>query len=215
MVTNVINEGLSSPTCSILIILTLYVYVKILYGELESKHWISSYKDIINRGQWYRIITSIIIHVSFPHMLLTIFTLWQLRRIEIILTPLFFFRYSILLIYCESFLSNVTAYILLTGKIIVLGEIGTSLGMRLANLNVFGTSALALSWLSYASTNSIMYTNSIDSFYIWGLIPIPWFLAPLITVLSYQMLAPPNHSLSNLSGNNNSIFNNFNNYYLN
>jgi len=215
MVTNVIFEGLKNPTCSILIISTLYVYVKILYGEIESKHWISSYKDIVNKGQWYRIITSIIIHISFPHMLLTIFTLWQLRRIEIILTPLFFFRYSILLVFCESFLSNVTAYILLSGKISLLGDVGISLGMRLANLNVFGTSALVLSWLAYASTNSIMYTNSIDSFYIWGLIPIPWFLAPLITVLSYQMLAPPNHSLSNLSGNNNSIFNNFNNYYLN
>ena len=79
MVTNVIYEGLSSPTCSILILSTLYVYVKILYGELESKHYISCYKDVVSKGQWYRIITSIVIHVTFPHMLLTVFTLWQLR----------------------------------------------------------------------------------------------------------------------------------------
>ena len=81
-----------------------------------------------------------------------------------------------------------------------MGDIGISFGTRISNVNIYGISSLLLAWLAYASTNPIIYNKNVDPFYIWGFIPTPWFLAPLITIISYQMLAPPNNSLSNLLG---------------
>lgn len=196
-----IVDSISSPTISIIIIITLFLYIKVTYSEIDSNRLVSSYKDIVTKGQWYRIISCIVIHTTLTHFLLSVFTLWQLRKIEVMLGSLYFLRYSILLVFFESFMSNMLAYILVSGKLVALGDVGISFGMRIANVNVFGSSSLVLAWLAYASTTTTMYSQTTEPFYVWGLVPIPWFLAPLITVLSYQILAPPNISLSNLSGN--------------
>jgi len=81
---NVINQCINSPITSILIILLLYIYIKIIYNEIDTSSLLSSYNNIIIKKQFYRILSNVIIHYNILHFIINIITLWQIRKIELI-----------------------------------------------------------------------------------------------------------------------------------
>jgi membrane associated rhomboid family serine protease len=149
----------------------------------------SSNQPIVN--QYYRIFSSPFLHTNFLHLLFNILTLWECRKIEYYQGTFFYFRYSMLLIIFEAFITCLMQYIILT-------IIGPRLRINVENirsLEVYGSSGLVCGWIAYISTQN--FQTSINLF---GFISFHPLVAPVVCTLTSQLLMPKVNAFSSTSG---------------
>lgn len=190
-------------TCWLLTCVLTYVYM--IHGQIDMKAVAVGYSDVVLKGQYWRPFTAAMCHTTFTHMLLSVFSLWSCRRLEIEFGSGYVFRNSIILIVVETALSLGFLHFILKGGA---REWGLSIAPPsqaavhyLMHLTSVGSTGALLAWITFQSVHSVtpQPPSSVSStssaylssrFYVMGIFPVAWQIAPLVFVLAVQLLAP-------------------------
>ena len=187
---SVIYEGLVNPATTLLIISICWVWVKIFMQEWDARHFTSSYADVVQRKQYWRVFLAPISHTSLPMLLLNASLLWNVRIIEHKYGFLYFLRYTVLLMTVEATMAFLLIYIF--NRIIAQSVIR----QIITQFNTLGSSGIILSWLAFQSVTDPMTKNVM----FFGYFNIHPALAPLVVISIYYFILPTGYAYVNLGG---------------
>lgn len=179
------------------VLIPVWIWVRFFYGLCESKDFSIGYNDCVLRRQWWRMLTSPFCHTSIVHLIINVSSIWCCRSIEKMKGPMFYLGYMSVVMICESSISLAILHFLARLARQQMGD-----GNPLANINLVGSSAIILAWLSYASlTMSSPSTPPEYRFYYFlGILPMSWLYAPLVLIFVLPFVIPRESAISNISG---------------
>jgi hypothetical protein len=163
-----------------------------------------SLHEIVRKCQWKRIITFAFIHPQFMPFIYTIIGTWCCNRhVELLHNTFFYLRYSLLLIITEGAMLVAILYCI---QVYGSQSLGAGGGLAiLQGIRVMGSSGLIMAWTCYLALTSLFTLHtaspatkeSLGLFYIIGLIPVSWYLAPVILLCLTPILLPKEAVLCN------------------
>ena len=161
----------ASPVISLTISLLVSIWIRMYHSRCDPALYSYSYNDLIAKQQWWKIFTAPFCQTSFLSLIFNVITLWGIRSVEIVYGSWYFLRYSLLLVAVQGLLTTWIIYLILTYS-------ATQIALR--SMSISGCSGIILSWISY-QVSSQMIMNS--HFYLMGVVPIPWDLAPIFIMM--------------------------------
>ncbi|RYH12845.1 rhomboid family intramembrane serine protease, partial [archaeon] len=186
---SVIFEVIGHPFCVVYIIIVAWVWVNVVVEEWDYKPFILSYEDCVIKRQYWRLLTSPLIHKSFLHLFFNLVMLWSVRWVEDEYGSWFMFRYTILLHFSEGLF----AFLLIQyGIKLARNEI---FRQYLSNIQSLGSSGVVIAWLTFMSTH--LRTSPII---FLGVLPFHPAYALFPTILLNYLLTPLSNVYANLSG---------------
>lgn len=197
-IASVFYDGFTCPFTTLLILSIIWIWVKNFYGEVDCKEYTVSYQECVKKQQWWRVLTSPLCHSSPFHLFVNVTALWTCRTLEKLWGIWFYFRYTLLIVIAEAVLSLLFLQVLF----MVMRNRATE-GHPLANINILGSSGIVLAWLAYASLDIPIGHDGkeyVAPFFLLGVIPIPWIIAPLFMMIMMPMVIPRESAISNMSG---------------
>lgn len=181
------------PFCTVFILLISWIWVKLSFAEVEANKLALSYKDLLDRRQLYRIITSQLTHTHLVHLLLNISCIWNLRYVEINYGTWFILKYSIILSVVEAYLS--TGFVQIVKNLLH----SPSLGRAVGEVQYVGCSGLILAWLSFQSIE--VGRQAVDAiFLLIGFVYISPVFAPIVVLCFFYLFLSRNNAFPNSSG---------------
>ena len=187
-----------TPVASAFILTLVLVWVRIFHGIQDPKDLHLSYQNVVRRSQWWRLLSFSWCHQSFIHLIINVSSLWCCRHIEAIYGSFFFLRYSLLLIAVEGCLSLIILSFLQNPT-----RRNSNDDISPGNAKLIGASGLVMAWVSFVGVRSLVdeaQSPLFGLYYFFGILPVSWYLAPLL-LLTIAPLFPPRESiLSNGSG---------------
>ena len=90
------DEIFAAPFSSVIIVISLWIYVKIGTGDWETRMFQSNYTFCYRNRELWRILTSPLCHGNIFHTLFNISSLWSLRIIEVLYGTIYALKYSLL-----------------------------------------------------------------------------------------------------------------------
>lgn len=192
--TAVFVDAFEAPICTVLIMTMLWLYVNSLYGVIDNKKYALNYKQIIDHMQYWRPFTSFLCHDTFINTLLSVTSIWSLRSLEYAIGSFFYFRYTVILIIADTLMS---LYLVQSCHTISQNSASefyvtffTTVRNVMLSYNSTGATGVILSWLAYASFSTDIPTD----FYLLGILPSGWAIAPIFFILASQLLTPTANS---------------------
>ena len=212
----VLRDAQHAPVSVCLLVCTLLLHVMDQFGSVHAKSWAYSFADVVLKKQYYRMLTYSLFHRNAVHLYLTLTSLWSCRQLEIKYGSVFYFNYTVLLLLSDSLMTtcllrylaafgdpdSATAFIsALRGRLQTFEMVCMYLLFRnpgshthtyssyaltrpLVRLQVGFTNVL-LCWLSYESVRN---TDASSSFYLFGVLPVYWGLAPIVFMLAVPLV---------------------------
>ena len=182
-------QALSAPIFSLIILAVVGLWVHFYTSREDTDRYSFHIKDFITRKQWWRIYTASFCHSSFFHMIFNVTALWGYRGLEHKLGSIFILKYTLLLM---AFTKIISAFILYcTAR--------TRISRALfANNTCLGISGEVFGWMAFSVAHGSVPTK--DFVYIFGLLPVPFIVSPMIMIFFVQALAPTLNSFVNLVG---------------
>lgn len=167
----VLKQILSSPVTSLTASALVSTWVKSFHSRTDPTLYTYSYTDLVIRQQWWKLFTAPFFQTSFLSLIFNTITLWGIRSIEVTYGSWFFFRYSLLLIVIQGLLTTSAIHLIITYS---------SSQYPFRNIATGGLSGVLISWLAYQQISRVVMN---DPFYLFGVLPLPWDLAPLFVTL--------------------------------
>ena len=94
---------LSIPVTTSLILGSLWTWSFIYLNKWDPSYVQMNLSKLIQDNQWYRVLTSPFVHQNPAHVLINILALWGCcSRVEIVFGSLYFFKYTIMLMFIEA-----------------------------------------------------------------------------------------------------------------
>lgn len=159
-----------SPVVAITIAALVSTWVRLFHSRTDPTLYTYSYTDLLTRQQWWKLLTAPFCHVTFLALLFNSITLWGIRSIEVTYGSFFFLRYTLLLMIVEGLLTTAVVHLIVTYS-------STQYPFR--NISTGGCSGVIISWLAFQQMSGIGMS---DPFYLFGVVPFPWELAPLLVI---------------------------------
>ena len=159
-----------SPVIAITIAALVSTWVRLFHSRTDPTLYTYSYTDLLTRQQWWKLLTAPFCHVTFLALLFNSITLWGIRSIEVTYGSFFFLRYTLLLMIIEGLLTTAVVHLIVTYS-------STQYPFR--NISTGGCSGVIISWLAFQQMSGIGMS---DPFYLFGIVPFPWELAPLLVI---------------------------------
>lgn len=192
--TTLVDSTLSHPFCTLLIVVVLWIWVNVVFKEFDEKQLSSSYANTMKKRQYWRVITAMVTHVSFIHVVININCIWNLRYLEDFYGSFYMLKYSIVLAISEMFLSFGFMAVTIRGS----GN-NSTIASFLHNLEACGCSGLILAWLTYQSVVSY-YHNINPVFMFLGVLSLSPSFAPLIMLIVFSVVSGRNNMYANSAG---------------
>ena len=167
----VFGQITSSPVTSLTISALVVTWVRLFHSRADPLVYSYCYSDLVTKQQWWKLFTAPFCQPSFLSLLFNAVTLWSMRSIEGAYGSWFVFRYSLLLIALQGLLTTWLIHLIII-------YVPTPVAFR--NIATCGFSGIIISWLAYQKFSSQLVS---EQFYLFGLIPLPWDLAPLFIIL--------------------------------
>lgn len=167
--------------------------MKAIYEELDARKYALSLENCVTNKEYWRVFTSPLVHTSPIHLFLNITCLWNLRYIEVNYGSWFVVKYSLILLLAESILT------FLSIKLVSRMVNNPAVTQVLSSLQYMGCSGLVLSWLAFQSME-VLNRKSNALFLLFGLLPIPPFIAPLVVLVFCYLFAARSNGLPNSCG---------------
>jgi membrane associated rhomboid family serine protease len=167
----VLKQIFNSPVTSLTASALVSTWVKSFHWRTDPTLYTYSYTDLVIRQQWWKLFTAPFFQTSFLSLLFNTITLWGIRSIEVTYGSWFFFRYSLLLIVVEGLLTTSAIHLIITYS---------SSQYPFRNISTGGLSGVLISWLAYQQISGVVMN---DPFYLFGILPLTWDLAPLFVTL--------------------------------
>lgn len=182
------------PVTTIYLLILLYFRTKLILHHWEISRFNVTYVECVTKRRLYRVFSSLFCHSSNLHALFDIVTFWNLRIVEKVYGSFFYLKYSILMVIFGTFL---VLYLLdWIFKRSYSGDISRN---PISSVEIFGSTGLIISWLGFLSIDLVMRKKYLD-FYLFGIIPIPISITPIVVLLISQMWSPRSQSLSQSGG---------------
>lgn len=189
-----INEVTSAPILVSFILISLWIFVKIMVDHWDIKYFQAGYHECLTLKQWYRLVYFPLCHSNWPHILLNITALWSLRFIEKMYSSIFILKYTIVLAIFEALSTIFVVHWVLKSS-----RLRFSPQHPIHNAAIYGFTSIVLGWLGFLSID-LAIKNKNMMFYVYGILPVPVPLAPIILMLLTQCILPRGHSLSHAGG---------------
>lgn len=167
----VLKQILKSPVTSLAASALVSTWVKSFHSRTDPTLYTYSYSDLVTRQQWWKLFTAPFCQTTFLSLIFNTITLWGIRSIEVTYGSWFFFRYSLLLIIIEGLLTISVIHLIITYS---------SSQYPFRNISTGGLSGILISWLAYQQISLVAIS---DPFYLFGILPLPWDLAPLFVIM--------------------------------
>lgn len=166
------------------VVICLYITILITYGlvyflnsDLEYLNF--NVIDFYKKKQWWRLVSSTICHSSIAHLFICLTTLFEIRKIEVLVGSSFFLRNSVVVLVANR---------LIFSAIILIADYFTSRTLDnyfSRSFQSFGMDGLLYAWFAFFSV-----IHPEEHVYILGFIPISSSMAPLILLLIMQLILP-------------------------
>ena len=192
---SIIWEAFVCPVTTVLCLINCWVWVKIFMEEWDPRQLSLSYNDVVGKKQYWRVITAPLTHSNIGLLLLDTTVLWNCRLIELNKGPLFFLRYSLLLMVSEAVMS----FVIIHRAISLQYSISSAIAPLISNLNTYNSSGFLLAWLTYQSFECRNYTIN-KNFVLLGVMGFHVVFAGFVMALIYSSVSPRNNFLSNMAG---------------
>ena len=167
----VLKQISSSPVTSLGVTVLVATWVRLFSTRADPSLYLYSYSDLVVRQQWWKLLTAPFCQSSFLSLLFNSITLWGIRSIEVTCGSWYFLRYSILLMAVGGLLTTLVIHLIINYS---------STQHPFRNTSTGGFSGIIVSWLAYQQISRITMSHP---FYLFGLLPLPWDLAPLFVIL--------------------------------
>ena len=167
----VLKQISSSPVTSLGVTALVATWVRLFSTRTDPSLYLYSYSDLVIRQQWWKLLTAPFCQSSFLSLLFNSITLWGIRSIEVTCGSWYFLRYSILLMAIGGLLTTLVIHLIITYS---------SPQHPFRNISTGGFSGIIVSWLAYQQISRVMMNHP---FYLFGILPLPWDLAPLFVIL--------------------------------
>ena len=182
----VIGELLASPVTVIIACVLVAIWVKLFHSRIDVRQFAYNYLDIWIREAYWKALAAPFCHQSKFHIMINVITLWAIRDIERTYGSWFFFRYTVVLMLAEvAILMSTIAFVLSMSGFTQIATIRQHPFVR--NSYCYGFSSILLAWLAFQSVSDVLLPRP---FFLVGLLPVPWALAPLMMIFISPMYAP-------------------------
>mmetsp|Transcript_31999 Transcript_31999/g.51683 ORF Transcript_31999/g.51683 Transcript_31999/m.51683 type:complete len:267 (-) Transcript_31999:552-1352(-) len=138
----------------------------------------------ILRGEWWRMLTSSLTHISLLHLLFNMSSTWNLGFLEVYLGPWIYIKYSLILLFLSSLLT-VGVYYVLADRFHM---------ERYLRVYAVGYSCVVFGWMTISA---ILQPTSVLNFF--GL-QLPISYAPFGSLILTSILVPQASFLGHLAG---------------
>ena len=167
---SVLIQICKSPVIAITIAALVSTWVRLFHSRTDPTLYTYSYADLLTRQQWWKLLTAPFCHASFLALLFNSITLWGIRSIEMTYGSFFFLRYTLLLMIIEGLLTTAIVHMIVSYS---------STQHPFRNISTGGCSGVIISWLAFQQMSRIGMSAP---FYLFGVVPFPWELAPLLVI---------------------------------
>ena len=182
----VFGELLHSPITVAVACVLVAVWVKVFHGRFDVRQFAYNYLDICVREVYWKALAAPFCHQSKFHVIINVITLWAIRDIERTYGSWFFLRYTVVLMLAEvTILMSMIAFILSVSGFTQIATIRQHPFVR--NSYCYGFSSILLAWLAFQSVSDVLLPRP---FFLIGILPVPWALAPLMMIFISPMYAP-------------------------
>ena len=182
-------QALLSPVVSSIIITFVALWVHTYTNNLDLRPYCHNVNFLFEKKQWWRMFSASAIHESFAHLLFNITALWSYRFIERKHGSLFILKYTLILTIASK---------VLTTFIVKMVERRTGNVFFQAGYTSLGFSAEILGWMAFSLIASPNPLGSI--IYIFGILPVPYFIGPALMLIVVRILEPKLNQLVNACG---------------
>lgn len=183
----VLQQVSDSPIISLTVCLLVAIFVGIFHGRVDIHEVSNNFFEVVTREQYWKVFAAPLCHASFTHLIINVITLWAIRDVEKIYGSFFFLRYTMVLIIAEAAVSFGGIALILS----VTGSLNRTAYIRqhplIRNINCYGFSSVLLAWLAFHSISGVTLPRP---FFLLGILPIPWGLAPLMMIFIAPLYAP-------------------------
>ena len=198
-----VNDLALFPQTLIIISFCVLYWAYIRYHEVPSSAVGISYNSIILRGEYQRIFTASFAHLDFFHLLMNMASLYSVGRIEVIVGPVLYFNYTIIMLVGSMLIGLVIQHYLINRR-----------NMEIYRESVaVGFSCVLFGWLVIFANSQSIYcpipifpqvfgrfcfpTWSLINF---GIIDLKINLGPLVLLGVIQIFLPKASLVGHLSG---------------
>ena len=187
---SVVVEGYHHPACSWLVVASIAVFAAASTGFMgtSERSFGYSYRDIFSRRGPLKVLGGGVGSFSYVHLLLAVTSLWCARGVESRVGSWLFLQYSVVIIFSSAalklaFVASLAWYANRTP------HMREQVTFNLSNtLPASGLLEVTFAWLMYASFDEKLAQTT---YFVLGIIPIAFPLAPLVLMMISQVLLKP------------------------